>query len=92
MVQKCGSLERDKFIANCLAPLPFLLGAFREKSFRVAIYLYMRKAIGFLIILWGLSHFLNQTFVSLDKAAAQSFKTIETAARVSEVKLNKTQE
>ena len=52
----------------------------------------MRKAIGFLIILWGLSNFLNQTFVSLDKAAAQSFKTIETAARVSEIKLIKIQE
>ena len=47
----------------------------------------MRKAIGFLIILWGLSNFLQSTFTALDSAASQSFKTIETAARVAEVRL-----
>jgi hypothetical protein len=47
----------------------------------------MRKAIGFVIVLWALSHFLNQTFTALNSAAAQSFKTIETAARVAEIQL-----
>jgi hypothetical protein len=47
----------------------------------------MRKAIGFLIVLWGLSYFLSQTFVALNSAAAQSFKTIETAAAVAEARL-----
>lgn len=58
-----------------------------EESLRVAILLYMRKAVGFVIILWALSHFLNQTFTALNSAAAQSFKTIETAARVAEIQL-----
>jgi len=47
----------------------------------------MRKAIGFLVILWGLSNFLQSTFSALDAAATQSFNTIETAARVAEVRL-----
>ena len=47
----------------------------------------MRKAIGFVIVLWALSHFLNQTFTALNLAVAQSFKTIETAAKVSEKRL-----
>ncbi len=86
-IQKNVIFRPDKFAINCLAPLPFLFGAFREKSFRVAIYSYMRKAIGFLIILWGLSHFLNQTFNALNSAAAQSFKTIEMAALVTQERL-----
>ena len=47
----------------------------------------MRKAIGFLIVLWGLSNFLSQTFVQLDEAGAQSFKTLETAALAAEIRL-----
>ena len=47
----------------------------------------MRKAIGFVIVLWALSQFLNQAFVALNSAAAQSFKTIETAAIVAEKRM-----
>lgn len=62
----------------------FLGGAFREKSFAVAIDTRMRKALGFVIVLWALSHFLQATFLALNEAAAQSFKTVETAAQVAE--------
>jgi hypothetical protein len=47
----------------------------------------MRKAIGFVIVLWAVSHFLSNSFSALNSAAAQSFRTIETAARVAEIKL-----
>ncbi|MCB9810975.1 MAG: hypothetical protein H6779_04945 [Candidatus Nomurabacteria bacterium] len=47
----------------------------------------MFKAIGFIIILWALSHFFTEAFTSLNSAAAQSFKTIETAAAIAEVKM-----
>jgi hypothetical protein len=47
----------------------------------------MFKAIGFLIILWGLSHFFNSAFSALDDAARESFKTLETAAVVSQAQL-----
>lgn len=47
----------------------------------------MFKAIGFLIVLWGLSHFFSSSFVALDSAARESFKTIETAAVVSQIQL-----
>jgi hypothetical protein len=44
----------------------------------------MRKAIGFVIILWALSQFLSNSFHALDAAASQSLKTVETAAKVAE--------
>lgn len=47
----------------------------------------MFRAIGFLIILWGLSQFFSSAFVELDTAAAKSFRFIGTAAEVSEQQL-----
>ena len=47
----------------------------------------MRRAIGFLILLWGLSQFFSSSFQALDGAARESFKTIELAAQVSQVQL-----
>jgi len=49
----------------------------------------MRKAIGFLIILWGLSEFFDTAFLALDSAARESFRTLETAAIVSQESLKK---
>ncbi len=48
----------------------------------------MRNAIGFLIVLWGLSEFFDTAFVALDSAARESFRTLETAAIVSQKSLN----
>lgn len=47
----------------------------------------MRKAIGILIIIWGLSKFFSSAFVALDDAARESFRFIETAAVVSQIQL-----
>ena len=44
----------------------------------------MRSAIGFIIVLWALSHFFTEAFVALNSAAAQGFKTFETAAVIAE--------
>lgn len=44
----------------------------------------MRKALGFLIILWGLSHFFSAAFSALDDTARQVAQAIGTAAAVSE--------
>lgn len=44
----------------------------------------MRKAIGFLIVLFGVSQFLSAAFNQLDETAAQILSTINTAAVVSE--------
>lgn len=49
----------------------------------------MRKSVGIVIVLWGLSHFFNSAFSALDDAARESFKTIETAAIVSQIELGK---
>ncbi len=48
----------------------------------------MRKAIGFIIVLWGLSHFFGQAFDELGKAATASFKTVEVAATVTQTNLS----
>lgn len=47
----------------------------------------MFRAIGFLIILWGLSNYFSQSFVALDDAAAASFNALESAANVTEQQL-----
>lgn len=47
----------------------------------------MRKAIGLLVILWGLSQFFSTSFVALDDAARESFKAVEAAAIVSQQQL-----
>lgn len=47
----------------------------------------MRNAIGFLIILWGLSNFFTASFVALDSAAEETFKAIEAAAITSQQKM-----
>lgn len=49
----------------------------------------MFKAIGFLIVLWGLSNFFSSAFVALDDAARESFRALETAAVVSQAQLEK---
>lgn len=52
----------------------------------------MRRAIGFIIVLWGLSHFFGQAFASLEQAASASFKAVEVAANVTQTKLTKLSE
>ncbi len=46
----------------------------------------MRKAFGFLVVLWGLSVFFNTAFPALDSAAREAFKTLEVAATVAQKK------
>lgn len=49
----------------------------------------MFRAIGILILLWGLSNLFSSSFAALDRAATESFKTLETAAIVSQSELQK---
>ncbi len=47
----------------------------------------MRRSIGFLIMLWGLSQFFSTSFPALDGAARESFELIEVSANVSQQKI-----
>lgn len=49
----------------------------------------MRKALGFLIILWGLSHYFGQALEDFETAASASLRMITAAAVVGEAKLSK---
>lgn len=49
----------------------------------------MFRAIGVVIILVALSRFFSSSFEALDKAGAQVFNTLETAAVVSETELQR---
>ena len=49
----------------------------------------MRRSIGFLIIVWGLSQFFASAFSALDGAARESFELIEVSAVISQEKLLK---
>ena len=44
----------------------------------------MFRAIGFLITLYGLATFFDTAFVAFERAATESFKTIEAAAILSQ--------
>lgn len=44
----------------------------------------MRNALGFLIILWGISQFFTTATYALDSAAKETFKALEVAAIVSQ--------
>jgi hypothetical protein len=44
----------------------------------------MFRAIGFLIILWGLSLYFGSTIKAFDRAATATFNTVEVAALVSQ--------
>ncbi|MCA9357660.1 hypothetical protein KC902_00175 [Candidatus Kaiserbacteria bacterium] len=47
----------------------------------------MFRAVGFLIVLWGLSQFFSSAFAAADDAARESFKLIERAAVVTQAKI-----
>ncbi|HMA78660.1 MAG TPA: hypothetical protein VKP88_06035 [Candidatus Paceibacterota bacterium] len=47
----------------------------------------MFRAIGILILLWGLSNLFSSSFTALDRAATESFRAIEVAAIVSQTEL-----
>ena len=47
----------------------------------------MRTAVGFLMVLWGLSHFFTSAFEAFERAAQASFETIEAAAVLSKHQL-----
>jgi hypothetical protein len=47
----------------------------------------IRSGIGLLIVLYGLSIFFETAFVAFDRAATESFKTIEAAAIKSQIEL-----
>lgn len=44
----------------------------------------MRKAIGFVIVLWALSQYFSSSFAALDGAARESFRAFEAAAIMSQ--------
>ena len=47
----------------------------------------MRKAVGFVIILWALSQYFSTSFVALDDAARETLRAVETAAVVSQTQI-----
>lgn len=52
-----------------------------------AIVTSMRQAIGFLIVLYGLSVFFGEAMSELNNTATATFKTATTAAQIAESKL-----
>jgi hypothetical protein len=48
----------------------------------------MSKAIGFVIVLYALSHYFGQAMTDLGRAASATFTTIEVAALKSQQKLS----
>lgn len=65
----------------------YLMKPFSRKRFLVATLFLMRKAVGFLIILWGLSKFFSSTFGAFDDAMRESLKAVESAAILSQIQI-----
>ncbi len=66
-----------------------LVGHYCRVVFRVAIHVFMFRAIGVLIILWGFSQFFTASFAAFDQMLTSVFGAIETAAEHSETSLEK---
>jgi hypothetical protein len=49
----------------------------------------MRKALGFLVVLWGVSQYFTTALPALDSAVRESFQMIEVAALISQETLLK---
>jgi hypothetical protein len=47
----------------------------------------MRNAIGLVILLFALSHFFTASFEAFDRAATESFRTLEAAAVTTQLQL-----
>ena len=47
----------------------------------------MFRAIGFLIVLWGISQFFSSSFLALDSAATEVLQAVESAAILSQEEL-----
>lgn len=47
----------------------------------------MFKAIGTILLLYAISHILSEPFHAFEAAATATFKTLETAAQISETEL-----
>lgn len=62
----------------------FYLASFQQKRSKRALNLnkFMFRAIGFLIILWGVSLYFGSSIRALDQAATATFETVEVAAVV----------
>lgn len=66
---------------------PKLFGLLLSERSRSRKTLYMFRAIGILIILWGLSLHFGSSIKAFDKAATATFATVEVAALVSQANM-----
>ncbi len=64
-----------------------IIGALDRIRLEVAKNTIMRKSLGFLVMLWGLSQFFTSAFVAFDSAARESFRLIEASAVTSQQKM-----
>ena len=78
------NIDRCRIPADVSCPI--FSGAFARR-FQDTTYYFMRKSVGVLIVLWGLSQFFSTAFPALDSAARESFKAVETAAVVSQLEM-----
>jgi hypothetical protein len=49
----------------------------------------MLRAVGFVIVLWYVSHLFSGTFAAIDKAGVATFETLELTARVTQTELSR---
>lgn len=83
----CYIIERRA--GKCSRPFWYLDRTCCEAGFGDATFMCMRRALGFLIVLWGLSHYFGQALHDLEAAASASLRMVTTAAVVGEAKLSK---
>lgn len=46
-------------------------------------HIYMMRAIGFVIVLYALSHMMSESFHSFENAVTATFETVQVAATIS---------
>jgi hypothetical protein len=86
-IEFCAIVPIRKYLKPIFCDLPLLDGAPWSRGVSMSQKATMFRAIGFLIILWGLSLYFSNSFLALDSAATESFRAIEFAAVVSQSEL-----
>ncbi len=67
--------------------LPTYSGASLSREVQECNIHFMRRSLGFLVLLWGVSHFFSSSFQAFDAAARESLKLVEASAIISQEKI-----
>lgn len=80
-------MDLKLFHSNALTSVDLQIAVFTKTQLTDAIYKYMRKAIGFALVLYVVSHMMSEPFTAFMHATSATMETVEVAANLSQQQL-----